>query len=73
MLHGGFPSCGSLILEQQGSQTPTQVPFQLPGQQAEKDMPSHVLFAVDKHGPDVEPGGFQGTKGALDSSEGHTL
>ena len=40
-------------------------------------MPAHVLFAVDKHGPAVEPGGLEGTEGPLDLGEplvgGHRL
>ena len=69
LLHRRFTHHRSLILEQQRSQTPAQVPFQVPGQQAQQDMPTHVLFAVDKHRPHLEPSCLHRSKGPLDLRE----
>ena len=49
--------------------TPAQVPFQVPGQQAEEHMPEHVLFGVDEDRAHVEPGRLHRTKGPFDLRE----
>lgn len=58
-----------MVVEQQGGEALTHVPFDVVGEHAQQDVGTHALGGTVMNGPDLEVHGLEASEGTLDPTE----
>jgi len=58
-----------MVVEQQRGQSASHVPFEIVGEQTQKDMSADPRFGLMKHRPDREIEALEAAKGAFDMGQ----